>query len=197
VGLNFLWFHYFYGLIRNIYLLLTSYMALVPCKFCGAKISERALNCPKCEKSTQIAKINIFQAYRNFWFRAFDIRGICGRREFWLGYIFAVIVNIIFILLFNLINDLIFWDSSIYVEEVTLLQSLATLVQIFFIISVWTSPFPLFTSTIRRFRDTKTNPWFIFLNMIPIVGQIYTFKICLRGSKKWLWWCWFQLIFTY
>ena len=155
-------------------------MALIECKYCKAKISDRALSCPKCGKSTLFVKINIFQAYRNFWFRAYNFWGTCGRKEFWLGFTLSLIVNIILNQLINLI-DYSYIESEQFIIKPKPDESLVSNLFIYF---YWASFFPLFTSTIRRFRDTETNPWFIFLNVVPIVGQIYTFIICLRGSKK-------------
>jgi len=73
-------------------------MALIKCRYCSAKISDRAEVCPKCGRSTTPEKVGFFEAYRKLWLQAFNFKGISGERDFYFAFICSQIINFILIL---------------------------------------------------------------------------------------------------
>lgn len=72
-------------------------MALIKCRYCSAKISDRAEVCPKCGRSTTPEKVGFFEAYRKLWLQAFNFKGISGERDFYFAFICSQIINFILI----------------------------------------------------------------------------------------------------
>ena len=72
-------------------------MALIECKYCKAKISDKALSCPKCGKSQVPEKSGFFEAYRKLWLQAFNFKGISDGRDFYFAFICSQIINFILI----------------------------------------------------------------------------------------------------
>ncbi len=140
-------------------------MALVSCKYCKAKISDRALYCPKCGKSTIGGELNIFNAYLTLWIRAFDYKGFSGRKEYWLGLLSGWIINalLITILNFNPDNSFIF---GLY---------------LFHVVGAF---IPYVALLVRRFRDTATKPTGAIYILVPIIGQMYVSIVCSQKSRR-------------
>ena len=72
-------------------------MALIECKYCKARISDRALRCTKCGKSQAPEKSGFFEAYRKLWLQAFNFKGISDGRDFYFAFICSQIINFILI----------------------------------------------------------------------------------------------------
>ena len=69
-------------------------MALIECKYCKAKISDRALSCPKCGKSQISENIGFLKAYKKFYSNFLNIKPLRNSREFWFGFLFSQIINL-------------------------------------------------------------------------------------------------------
>tara|TARA_B100002052_G_C15415870_1_gene390535 strand:- start:101 stop:544 length:444 start_codon:yes stop_codon:yes gene_type:complete len=147
-------------------------MALVPCKYCGAKISEKAIYCPKCGKSTIAGSINIFNAYLKLWTKAFKYDGLTIRKEFWFGQLAAQIINSLFLILIVQLEY-----QGYRIEEIMGIV-------IPFFIHIIGSSIASISSVVRRFRDTSTKPIGAILFFIPIFGQIYVYAVCCQRSKR-------------
>ena len=72
-------------------------MALIECKYCKERISDRALRCTKCGKSQVPEKSGFFEAYRKLWLQAFNFKGISDGRDFYFAFICSQIINFILI----------------------------------------------------------------------------------------------------
>ena len=145
-------------------------MALVSCKYCKAKISDRAIYCPKCGKSTTEGNLNIFNSYFRLWKRAFDFKGISGRKEFWLGQLLSLMISSILLFFIALNHDKDF-------EEVAFLV-------VPYMIHIIGTSYASISLFVRRFRDTATKPIGVVLFLIPVIGQIYVLAVCCKKSKR-------------
>ena len=156
-------------------------MALVLCKFCEAKISDKAIYCPKCGKSTIHGKINIFSAYKRIWTKAFDYKGFTGKKEYQLGIAGAFLIQLLFYFLY-LVSLLI--DAADGTVDFTDSFNLA----LFFLIALTMhgmgSMVAWIALLIRRFRDTGTKPIGVFFILIPILGIIYVGYITNKKSRR-------------
>lgn len=95
--------------------------------------------------------------YLQMWTRYFDFGGRSTRREFWMAYLFNFLAALIVGVIDGILTGGVL--ASIY--------SLAILI-------------PSLALTIRRLRDAGKAWGWIFINFIPIVGQIiYLVFLCM------------------
>ena len=85
-------------------------MALIECKYCNAKISDRALSCPKCGKSQVPEKSGFFKAYVKLWLKAFNFNGISSKSDFYSAFICSQIINFLLIISFFWADN--FWSDN-------------------------------------------------------------------------------------
>ena len=117
-------------------------MALIECKYCKSKISDRAFSCPKCGKSQIPEKIGFLKAYKKLYSNFFNIKPLRDSREFWFGFLSSQIINILLFLLTLSISPIFVF---IYVPHVIF------------------STIALLTLSIRRIRGGgKSGFWGIF-----------------------------------
>ncbi len=93
----------------------------------------------------------MIEAYKSFWTRAFDFKGVTNRRDYWLAYL-AYSIILFFLLI---------------------LSEVAYFFNAFLLFYVICAVIPNLSIQIRRVRDIgKGWPW-IFINFIPIIGGIW------------------------
>jgi uncharacterized membrane protein YhaH (DUF805 family) len=108
--------------------------------------------------------MNAFQEYfiNVFRYKYFQPQGRARRKEFWMFTLFSCIVSIIL----NLI--------PLYTAEgISILGSVYALAALL----------PVLCLNIRRLHDTGRRGWWIFLNVIPLIGGIiYIVFLCLDSQ---------------
>ncbi len=105
----------------------------------------------------------MINAYKSFWTRAFDFKGVTNRADFW----YAVLANwIVYIVLIIISGQLGQFGSE---------GPLATAYSVVGII-------PNVSIAIRRVRDVGKSWQWIFIHLIPLVGVIWFFTFLIRPS---------------
>jgi uncharacterized membrane protein YhaH (DUF805 family) len=105
-----------------------------------------------------------------------DFSGRSCRQEYWMFYLFNILVVIAFMLLFALVGGFSGGSEGMgtfagIIGGVLLLGWLA----LFFI--------PSIAVTVRRLHDQDKSGWFILINFIPYIGGIVVFVfMCLKGT---------------
>ena len=110
----------------------------------------------------------MIDAYKHFWIKAFDFKGVSTRSQFWWSYLAT---NILYFLL-----SIIAGIGSAINEY---LGALLGLVLLLFILGLI---IPSISISIRRTNDAgKAWPW-IFINLVPFVGSIYYIVLLCQPS---------------
>ena len=93
----------------------------------------------------------MIEAYKSFWTRAFDFKGVTNRPDYWLAYLSYLIV-LFFLAVLSGSSDFFY-----------------TLLVLYMIAGV----IPNLSMQIRRVRDMGKGWQWIFINLIPIIGGIW------------------------
>jgi uncharacterized membrane protein YhaH (DUF805 family) len=96
-------------------------------------------------------------------------RGRASRSEFWYFLLFDF--SVLFILVF--INKFIYGESN----EFNLLKFLISIIFIALIL-------PSITVTVRRLHDINKSGWWIFLQIIPLIGPLIIYVLCALPSTN-------------
>ena len=106
----------------------------------------------------------MIDAYKHFWTKAFDFKGVSTRSQFWWSYLATTIIYI----LLSFITGI---GSAIN----EYLGALLGLVLLLFILGVI---IPSISISIRRTNDAG-KPWaWIFINLVPFGGIYYIVLLC-------------------
>jgi uncharacterized membrane protein YhaH (DUF805 family) len=97
----------------------------------------------------------------------FDFSGRSRRREFWLFYLFFLIINIVLVI----IEQALGMRSS--VSGIGFLSTVYSLLLLIPSISV----------TVRRLHDTGRTGWWILIGLIPLIGGIVLLVFMLLDSQ--------------
>ena len=114
------------------------------------------------------------------WRKAFDFKGKTSRRDFWLYQLATFLLSLLINILENLVTNVqyvLLSDEGVYeYSNFGLVDFVAVIGQSISIVS-WLFLFGSFvvgiSISIRRLRDISKNWTWIFINLIPIFGQIY------------------------
>jgi len=103
----------------------------------------------------------------------FRFRGRASRGEFWSLYIFVIISVLVGYTVFNEFNALYkAEDGMMYLLIMVLVAAgLCYLV------------IPTISATVRRLHDIGKSGWWILVSLIPSIGQIILFILCLLPSE--------------
>lgn len=88
--------------------------------------------------------------YLDMWKNGLDFSGTTKRKDFWI----AVLVNFVIIFLFSI------------------LIAAAPVFKVFDIIYAILEIIPFIALGIRRLRDAEYSPYFMFIGLIPVVGEV-------------------------
>jgi uncharacterized membrane protein YhaH (DUF805 family) len=94
----------------------------------------------------------------------FDFDGRARRKEYWVFTLINSIVCLILSLLIEL-NGSIFWS----------------IISIIYGLGVF---FPEWAVTVRRLHDTGHSGWWVFINLIPVIGAIILLIFLLTDSQE-------------
>ncbi len=128
----------------------------------------------------------IFKAYKSFWVKAFDFQGITNRKEYGLILISNIFFTLIFIVLmifFLYYSE--FPGSGMYYQSTDIeYRHLYKFTLGIFYFYNYALVIPNLSLNIRRIRDTGKEWYWIFVNLIPIFGNIYYLVNLLKPSIK-------------
>ncbi len=102
----------------------------------------------------------MINAYKSFWTRSFDFKGVTNRSDFWWAYL-AYSIVLIFLSILSQVADLF---SALFV---------------FYVIA---AVIPNLSIQIRRVRDMGKGWQWIFINLIPIIGVIWFLVLLCQPS---------------
>ena len=119
-----------------------------------------------------------FPYFVEYWEKSFDFRGRTNRKIFWISQIQVLITSFFFFCL----SFTIFWDiKRIHPEDFT------SDIDPFFLIPIYIygilTSIPNLSIQIRRLRDVAKNPFWIFINFLPIIGPIILLIFYISPSK--------------
>ncbi len=97
------------------------------------------------------------------------LSGRATRSEFWYFILFDF--SVIFILVF--VNKFIYGES----DELNLLKYLISIIFIALIL-------PSITVTVRRLHDINKSGWWIFIQIIPLIGPLIIYTMCALPSTN-------------
>ena len=120
----------------------------------------------------------MIKAFIIAWKKAFDFKGVTSRKDFWLyelaSFILLLLLNIFENIITNiqyiLLPDEDVYEYSIFVDILAIVgQVLSIVIWLLALGSIVVG----ISISIRRLRDISKKWTWIFLNLIPILGQIY------------------------
>lgn len=107
-----------------------------------------------------------------YYFLAFynyaDFRGRARRKEFWMFSLFHILVSCLASYL----------DVLMGTSIITYGPGISSLVYFAIII------IPCFSITVRRLHDTGNSGWMTFINLIPVIGNIWFFILIISGGHR-------------
>ena len=121
-----------------------------PCPNCGKKMTERELKIERmlARKSKEGKKKNFFVdvglAYRDFWFKIFDIKSLTSVKEFWYAAMLNFIIAVLGVIAYQ-------WIGIVYL--------ICTAI-------------PSVTCIIRRIKDSGREWFYFFLVFLPGAGFV-------------------------
>lgn len=94
--------------------------------------------------------------------------GRARRKEFWLFYMFNLILMLI----------------AVYADNITELGSIKYYIGPFFGVYTLFVMLPLISVTIRRLHDTGKSGWWVFIKLIPVIGSVWLLVILATEGNK-------------
>ena len=123
----------------------------------------------------------MFRAYKNYWSNYFNFSNCTSRKDFWLVFLMAIIVNVIF----SIIIQKIFG----YTIDISKIQTMEQLINVAhdkvgLICLIWyvINLIPSLSINVRRLHDIGKSGWAIFVCIIPLVGWIIYLIFLLRKT---------------
>ena len=106
-----------------------------------------------------------------------NFQGRARRKEFWMFFLFYFIIGIIATVADNILGtDFKFGNG--YYEVSAGYGWIATFYYLAMII-------PYFAVSVRRMHDINKSGWFIFINLVPLIGAIwFIILLCTDGDKE-------------
>ena len=126
-------------------------------------------------------KIRIMDWYLKVWKQYADFSGRARRKEYWMFYLFNVIVEMLLVIILGIVAVSIMVASR---DESLLF--LAASPAIIYGLAIF---IPNLAVTVRRLHDTGKSGWWFFISLIPLVGGIWLLVILCTdsqfGANKW------------
>ncbi|GAK30694.1 putative membrane protein [Weissella oryzae SG25] len=121
----------------------------------------------------------MIESYKKFWVNIFDFSGVSGRADYWwpviINYILGLIIGVSFGGAAGILPD----TSSVRLAG-------AGSVGILYIISIiiWIATLSV---KFRRLHDTNRSGFWILINFVPVIGNIWFIILMLLPSKQSRW----------
>jgi len=119
--------------------------------------------------------------YLKVWKQYADFSGRARRKEYWMFYLFNVIVEMLFAIIIGI--------AAVGIMTTSRDESLLFLAAIPAIIYGLAIFIPNLAVTVRRLHDTGKSGWWIFISLIPLVGGIWLLVLLCTdsesGTNKW------------
>ena len=106
----------------------------------------------------------MIDAYKHFWTKAFDFKGVSTRSQFWWSYLATTVIYFVLTIATGIAGYI--WDVlGVLVGLILLLYGLGIII-------------PSISICIRRTNDAgKPWPW-IFISLVPFGGIYYIYLLC-------------------
>ena len=109
--------------------------------------------------------------YLKVFHQYFDFSGRARRKEFWI----FNLVNFIALIILSIIDEALGTKTSNDEDGVGLLYLVYYLVSLI----------PSLAVSVRRLHDIGKSGWYVFVNIIPIAGQIwFLILVCMEGEAR-------------
>ena len=106
----------------------------------------------------------MIEAYKLYWTKAFDFKGVSTRSQFWWSYLATFVVYILLTIITTI---------GAYISEI--LGGLLATILILYCLGIIV---PSVAICIRRTNDAG-KPWaWIFINLVPFGGLYYLYLLC-------------------
>lgn len=135
-------------------------------------------------------KVSCFYSVKLAFVNYKDFSGRCRRSEYWNFFGLLSLIASLFIFLtiyfcvidpYRIIIDRPGYHYEEYVINWTAIIIMIILDSLLFLIFI----LPLISATVRRLHDTGKSGFFIFIGIIPLLGQIYLlFLLCKDSDEK-------------
>ena len=111
----------------------------------------------------------MINSYKKFWKKGFDFKGRSTRNEYWLGAVLANFIVSISLFIIVVISTAINENLGLFFYLIYILYTLGQFI-------------PSISICIRRVRDMGKGWQWIFINFIPIAGNIWYFVLLCQPS---------------
>jgi len=120
--------------------------------------------------------------YLKVWKQYADFSGRARRTEYWMFYLF----NVIIIFLFCIVAGIVAAGVTAAAGDASLILFMVMIPLIIYGLAVF---IPDLAVTVRRLHDTGKSGWWFFIQLIPMVGGIWLLVLlCMDsepGTNKW------------
>jgi len=113
----------------------------------------------------------VIEAYKKFWIKAFDFKSKSSRKDYWLVVLAGSIIGLIYSIF--ILMPAAFLNEGLYIF-------LLGISNLYFFASI----IPSWAISIRRIRDAGKSWQWVFINFIPILGNIYFLILLCQPSSK-------------
>ena len=110
----------------------------------------------------------MINSYKRFWTKAFDFKGRSTRNEYWLAVLANFLINLLILIIFGVLT-LINENLGLIIYFIYFFYNLGQFI-------------PSISICIRRVRDMGKGWQWIFINLIPIIGNIWFFVLLCQPS---------------
>ena len=113
----------------------------------------------------------MIEAYKKFWIKAFDFKSKSSRKDYWLVVLAGSIIGLIYSIF--ILMPAAFLNEGLYIF-------LLGISNLYFFASI----IPSWAISIRRIRDAGKSWQWVFINLIPILGNIYFLILLCQPSSQ-------------
>lgn len=121
----------------------------------------------------------MFESYKKFWVNIFDFSGVSTRADYWWPVIINYILGLIIGISFGGAAGILPNTASVRAGGAS-----ATAILYIILILVWIATLSI---KFRRLHDTNRSGFWILINIIPAIGNIWFIILMLLPSKESRW----------
>lgn len=102
--------------------------------------------------------------YIDFWKRAFDFKGVASRKEYWMAFLFNIIIVFVVALILAFVSD----------EALNIFEGIYSILILV----------PSISISVRRLHDSNRSGWLYLISLIPLIGGLIVFIFMLMGTVR-------------